>query len=244
MDYFPDNTLNAFKIKLPEPIRFENVAMEVGLAEIHYSHTWLNIKSTDDGSLTDRNVFYFNDGIGYRGCFITEGHYDSVSQLIDEMNRALTSTTVGNKEHIHFSYNVLNRKVTVHIDKPDIKVYFVNPICNMLGFKDGSEITQTTTAPNVSDVDRITSFYVYANIVEAQIVGNSSVPMLRTVPVQGQVGDYVAKIYDQPHYLPVSVKQFDVVEINIMDELGKPVPFESGRVVVKLHFRPSRQLYV
>ena len=38
-------------------------------------------------------------------------------------------------------------------------------------------------------------------------------------------------------YLKLSKKHFDTIEIHIMTPLGQPMPFVSGKSVVKLHFR-------
>ena len=38
---------------------------------------------------------------------------------------------------------------------------------------------------------------------------------------------------------PVSVNSIDTLEINIRDDTGKPIQFEAGKVLVKLHFQPK-----
>lgn len=237
LEYFPDNTLTKFKVKLPESIRFEGTPMEVGLSELHFPHTWNNI--------TGGRLYFDHPGtLGWRVCNLLDGHYDTVPQLIDQVQSAINESLLNNDpEQFKFIYNSLTRKVTIQVLGIH-KLMLVDPVASILGFKHSTLIETTTTAPLVGDVNIITGLYVYTNIVSAQVVGDTNVPLLRTVPVEGRVGETVVKSYDRPHYLPVSVKHFDTVEINITDHTGTPVPFESGRVIVKLHFRPTRALFV
>ena len=83
------------------------------------------------------------------------------------------------------------------------------------------------------------SLFVYSNIVKQSIVGNLFTPILRLVevPTQSRFGDQVVIPYASPHYKPVSVNKFDIIEIEIKDDTNTKIPFEFGRVIVKLHFR-------
>ena len=47
--------------------------------------------------------------------------------------------------------------------------------------------------------------------------------------------------FESPHYIPVSQRDFDTMQINMRDETGRKVPFQFGWVVVKLPFRLRRQ---
>lgn len=83
----------------------------------------------------------------------------------------------------------------------------------------------------------LSALYVYCNLVQPRPVGDSMVPLLRTVPNRGYQGDTVAISLQPVHYLPVNQTYFDTVEVNIRDDTGELVPFESGRVIITLHFR-------
>lgn len=79
--------------------------------------------------------------------------------------------------------------------------------------------------------------YVYCNIVEEQIVGNSMVPLLKIVPVEGRHGENVTKEYINPQYVPVYISHISDLLIRIRDDAGEKVPFGRGRVQATLHFR-------
>ena len=84
------------------------------------------------------------------------------------------------------------------------------------------------------------SLYVYCDAAEAIPVGDIKAPRLRVVDAAGNFGDLIHRLYTTPQYAPVSMKEFNTVEIDIRDDTGRPVPFEFGKFVATLHFRRSR----
>ena len=81
------------------------------------------------------------------------------------------------------------------------------------------------------------SLFVYCNVVRPQIVGNTLAPILRVATIRGRYGEVINELYDNPHYAPVLKKEFDNIEINISDDMGRLINFDYGKVFVKLHFR-------
>ena len=86
------------------------------------------------------------------------------------------------------------------------------------------------------------SLYVYCSLVEPQIVGNVTAPLLRNVHIEGSHGEMIEKLYHSPHYVPVIAKEVDRIEIDIKDDKNQSIPFQFGKTVVKLHFRKKRAL--
>ena len=81
------------------------------------------------------------------------------------------------------------------------------------------------------------------NRVILSMVGDTAVPLLRAVPLEGKHGDVVSTSFDNVQYIPVLHKEFTTIEINIRDDAGRRVPFERGRVTVTLHFRRRKPLF-
>ena len=89
------------------------------------------------------------------------------------------------------------------------------------------------------NVDRlIPMMYIYSDLVECQRVGDAYVPLLRTltVPVK-PVGELVTETFHNVHYCGVERGTFESVEIQLVDRLGINIPFQTGDVIVKLHFK-------
>ena len=98
----------------------------------------------------------------------------------------------------------------------------------------------TTLIEAESVVDMAQGFYalyVYTNVVESRVVGDTVAPLLTAVQLEGKHGDVVSKSFDNVQYIPVLHKEFTTIEIDIRDDAGRRVPFERGRVTETLHFR-------
>ena len=79
--------------------------------------------------------------------------------------------------------------------------------------------------------------YVYCNVVDSQIVGDTFAPLLRTVAVSDERGSVITSTFDRPHDVPVSTDEVGMLEKNIKDDTAQDVSFQFGKVIVKLHFR-------
>lgn len=86
------------------------------------------------------------------------------------------------------------------------------------------------------DLDQeMRNVYLYSDIVGARPVGDAMVPLLRTVPILDRTGTSVFRIYDKPHYVPLSWFSFDTVEILLANAHGKTILSTTGTSVMTLH---------
>ena len=98
----------------------------------------------------------------------------------------------------------------------------------ILGFKPGATINNSlVTSPCLSLSAGNVSSYVYTNIIHSHHVGDVSVQLLRIVGVEGQLGKSVTKTFDRPQYLPVCRQTIDTIEIDIKDDAGDNISFQS-----------------
>ena len=101
--------------------------------------------------------------------------------------------------------------------------------------------TYRKEAQHVVQMDQgFDTIYVYTDVVESRIVGDSVAPLLRALPVGGSHGETVSDRFTNIHYVPLLYSHFKSIEIDIRDDIGRRVPFEYGRVTVTLHFRRRR----
>ena len=89
-----------------------------------------------------------------------------------------------------------------------------------------SVIKKTTESPYTADLTTVSTIYVYCNIVQPQIAGDTSAQLLKSIPVQGKFGDIIAKTFINIQYVPIRTESFKVVEVLL-----------SVKVVITLHFR-------
>ena len=107
----------------------------------------------------------------------------------------------------------------------------------MLRFGEDTKLLKTTESPFVADLFSITAIYIYCNIVQPQIVGNTNVHLLRTIPVSRKSGDVITKTFTNIQYVLVQTKYFQDIEILLSSNTSEPVPFEHGMLIATLYFR-------
>ena len=225
-------------MSLPQTITLEG-AWEVALTEIHYLHSWNNVQ----GNFLNR--FLLRNREEREACeviTIPPGHYSSIDDLITTINEAVSKKDRF-KDDVQFSYDSLNRKVTIGIQN-NAGIALEN-IGHILGFQSTSHvISKTSTGETEADLEHgFQDLYIYCDIAQAQYVGDVLVPLLRIVPVEGVNGKRVNKSFLRPQYIPVDRKAFETIEVNIRRDTGESVPFESGKVLLTLHFRESKPAY-
>ena len=235
LDVFPDNKTTEYRVKLPQPIELDG-NWEVGLYSIFYTNTWCTLRNIN----VDTH-FYYVEGTGWPSVATMKyEHYETMQDFVKNMNASLESE-IGNSTSIYLTYSTRTGKVTVHL-KPKCKLVLYGKMSLILGFG-GKEVTVdakdglTKESPYVTDLATFTSIYTYCNIIQPQIVGDTSAQLLRSIPVEGKYGDIVTKTFTNIQYVPVQTKSFGDVKIRLRNDMGDPVPFERGKLITTLHYR-------
>jgi hypothetical protein len=89
-------------------------------------------------------------------------------------------------------------------------------------------------------LDVLHSMYVYGDVIERQLVGDSDAPLLGIVPVVDAVPGHRVHCACNPLiYLPLSQAYIRNIRVTFATENGDPIPVASasGNVVLCLRFR-------
>ena len=236
LDKFPDNTLTEYRVGLPQTITLAG-EWKVALTEIHYPHSWNNIR----GDFMNRILLPNEDFPIWEVLIIPPGHYSTIEDVIAKMDE-LVAKDQRFKDDVKFTYDSFSRKVTVHLENnTEISL---RDISYLPGFSGPRVISKMVTAEREADIeDGLHDLYIYCDIVKAQYVGNALVPLLPIAPVEGVDGQRISKSFLHPQYIAVDRKVFETIEINIKRDTGESVSFEFGKVLLTLHFRQSRPAY-
>lgn len=242
LDFYPKNKQSSFKIELPQTV-YLSKPYEVALAEIQYPVSWKTFGHPKNYTILIQH--HDDEGrLDYRQqIFIPSTYYQSIGELLRALNKNLKTyfEIKGTNHRVEFVENSLEQKVSLKAPA-DILLFLQEECAEVLGFERDQWIKGGTYAPYQHNLSRgFHSLFVYCSICEEQIVGNHSVQLLRTVALNGKRGDHVIKTYGEPHYVPVNTSQFTTIEIDIKDDTDQLVPFVSGKVVCKLHFRQQRK---
>ena len=82
--------------------------------------------------------------------------------------------------------------------------------------------------------------YNYTDIAQNQLVGDVKAPLLRVVLVKEEKLTYVH--YDRAHFLPINRGNISTIEVNIRNETGDLLSFQSRTSIITLLFwrKPAR----
>ena len=113
----------------------------------------------------------------FQQAIIDYGYYQSMQDLVKAVNKALAKNV---NDNIKLTYNALNGKVTVQL-KNGYQLGLIGRMSIILGFGDNDLkiITKTTVSPYVTDLTVVSTIYVYCDIVEPQVVGDTSAQLLK-----------------------------------------------------------------
>jgi len=250
--YYGKQPMHNYKTMLSMPLKLNPQEWEVGLAELIFPHSWKNITVGKFRMKMLKDNKWSNEEVE-----IPEALYSSQQQLVDTLNE-YKSYVLGpeQKSRILFTYNPILNKMVTFVSE-GYEVIFSKEQSVILGFGDqptklwnrpgekdragrGRAIFggEKIIPPFIFDLNRgLHTFFVYTDIIEDQLVGDSNVKLLRTVPVAGKSGDIVAQAFTNIHYVGLNRSSFQEIEIQITDDVGRKVHFAHGRVTVKLHFR-------
>ena len=105
------------------------------------------------------------------------------------------------------------------------------------------QVVRTTSSSQPVDIHQgFHSIFVYTNIAEPHVVGDVRAPLLRIIPINHSLSGLThTRSYERIYYFPLATREFSSLEIDLRTDVGEPVPFESGKVTVQLHFRQRKK---
>ena len=184
--------------------------------------------------------------------FLSLGYYQDPRNVIDQLNRELETSftaavdkkmaenmsrlTTHPRLKTHLRFDPYSQVVSLEILETQLRnmrVKFSFALARMLGFATlNYRRPELYVASRVVNLNNTNAIFVYSDLIQSQIVGNTLTPFLDVVAVQGGPGDLVCSRFDKSHYKPVLRKHFSDIHISLRDDQGKPIRFEKGKVIV------------
>lgn len=266
MTIYPDNKISSFKVQLPKPLQLDINKWEVALSEIQYSHSWFNVRDGKNHIIKEienptkdeilaidpyANPDNWIDPVGNpfrprksqkkpsiaQHIYVTPGHYSNINTLINQLNGMETlRPTV-------YKYDAISRRTTTQVAQDCSLILMGLDIQRCLGYRSAALLYGENTSKTFTDMKPYEVLYIYSDVAVNQSVGDVKAPLLRVVPIQSHYGEYASIHYDRPHFIPISRSTIDTIEMNIRDDTGDLISFESGRVIVTLVFRRKKALF-
>lgn len=126
------------------------------------------------------------------------------------------------------------------------KLEFSIDLARMLGLRAGVKYGQVngllgkTLFDLSSNLDLI---YVYCDLVESMLVGDTKAPLLRIVDKSEKTTGVAYRTFNPIQFVPVQKKSFDTIEVKLAIDTGNVVPFFPGKCVLVLEFRRKAHDY-
>ena len=224
-DIYPDNKMSNFKVRLPKKLNLD-YNWRVALTEIKYTNALFTFEGTEH--------IIVNDGTTATIPF-KPALYDTVEELVEDIRVALRgqvnlrdppSITVEEGDRV-----VVKDGSTTKAGKTiPVKLSFSETLHNILGIDRNGRAFLNAGRTNI---------LVYSSIVAPRIVGHVSVPLLCVVDAQNTetFGSTISHVYKRPHYCQLAQTAIDEIEIQLLDDSGRPPNFKYGEVVLSLHFK-------
>ncbi|GFU22451.1 uncharacterized protein F54H12.2 [Trichonephila clavipes] len=227
-----ENKISHFKTQLPSPVCL-NGEWEVGLSEIIYPHSWLNVNETN-------NYFLYKAGDGNISSTVKRtidvGCYETMLDIISAVQLVLPK----NPNRFTIIYNKATKRVKINAVQGS-SLHLEN-LGELLGFKRNAIIIGNMKSEFVADAwSNFSVFYVYSDLISPQIVGDTQAPLLRIVRTKGKDGETISQYYDRPQYLPLVRHSFQTIQSELRLNSGDFVPFERAQKITDLS---QTQLYV
>jgi len=225
MNIYPNNTTAQFTTKLPKHFDLTGDWI-VSLKEISVPITLVNVAA-------NTYIFQIRDTASEtttETLKLPASTHINISTIIADVNSlikarygiSLRSHMVNNRRWVRFELN--NARYSIRLN---------GPLSELLGYRAGRVFVRGRNAadnpPKLPGIDLLHNLYVYCDIVENVIVGDSSTPLLRIVEVtRDETRTRIHTVINTPLFVPIRKKSFDTIAIWIMTNEGKPAPFPDN----------------
>ena len=265
---YPDNTIAKFSTKLARTIELDG-DYEVGLSEILFPADYYNIDNrSEDYTFGIKQIVLLEDNEKTQETYFIKRKIESalyysksevISKIYSQINRDISERNIPATIMIDLDSS---GRVTIVISRygPTISVtteqgatvsmFFElsEQFSKRLGFDKKVSISLDNTNPLRADHKFDLHMgkklmYIYSDVVSYSLVGDVSVPLLRACSLpEPSTNNTIHLSFPDVHYKPVQKSQFDTIDISINTEEGLLMPFQSGKVLITLHFRRALKL--
>ena len=242
-DLFPENNPSEYVNKLSRWIDL-NGEWEVGLHSVAYTQ-WNMVKHLNEPILCTATSG--GTTVKYE-IILTKKYYTTVDEYVTDINelvKKLFKKEGFDEKTRYIKFSILNGKVTV--TSSYFTIYLRKEQAVVLGFmkfddpEEVKTITRgTTTGSYNANLYRKTNIYVYCDIVQPRIVGDTVVPLIGVIPTTEKTSGMHETVHEVEniHYIPIQTKSFQKVKVLLRSSTYEPIPFEYGRAAITLHFKP------
>jgi len=238
---FPSNTISNFRTKLSRQVHLPHPGFEIALTEISYIYDisqFYNSNQTTFIEFTDVNSKETTI------VYLQKDQFIDINDLISHISETVNASENFERSDFIIQYNHNERRVRVSVNELKYKIRFSEKLNDVLGF----DKTQLFAANRKLFVAKyppdlkagLYYMYLYTNIIEPQLVGDTQSRLLRAVELNGKPGKLTTLSFNKPYYINLSVFDFDVIHLFALTECGDQIGFNTGIMTVTLHIKEKK----
>lgn len=218
LNIYPNNASNSFTVKLESCIHLQDyLNWEFALTEIVYPSA---IHTLNGESIVI---------VGETELHVPTVCCNTVEDLVHHLN--------GDKNSQFYEFQLVDKRLKLTVHSP-YTLILDQALCDILCF-DNTIISHDATPLVSSGVPSLTRhidyMYVYTNIGQYVLVGDSKVPLLRYFPLTTSTKN---KSFIKRLYVKLNQPRIEHIEVSIRDGAGELVPFIPNEATqLTLHFR-------
>lgn len=245
LNLFPKNKTSEFQVKLNRPLFMEN--FKVALTSAIFSNKFNNITRGNSKIVFGPNVTPPRMLSTRVVANIPSKNYRSIDELIDTINENVENLSKLGIKILHLDSG--KAKVNeVFIEKLKLFagaasslepiIVFENKLATVLGFPPNVNIINITSAAYNLEAGIPHEIFIYSNIIEHQIISDTSAPLLKILPISSNNGEKNHIELINRDYLNVFGNQIETIKIECRDAQKNLIAFEDGNgLILKLHFK-------
>lgn len=261
MEIFPENKPQHYKIQLNSPYKLDGT-WQVALHSISYPHSWYNLPKTaiHYGIQLYKDGPNENKGIVECWLYLERGQYESAASLLTEINDKLNKSARVNGTFVtgadnpeadekYFDLKVTEsnpQKVELFTSRKGNYIYLLKEwwdIWGILGFEKSNINNELIKRGDKSKFPasinlHMPAMYIYLpNLVKGVGVGESTSPLLATIPIMGKLNEIVHIEPNNLVFIDLIQNYIKMIEIIIKDDRGNNLDFILGKINITLLFR-------
>jgi len=197
MALFPDNTLSDYTTQPPRDFALVG-SWEVAVSEIMYLSTWKNI--------ADGREYYVKVGIPNEAdlkIHLKMGYYKYPEGILSQLARSLDRKL--KKRPLRTPCLTASILEQLRSALEPVVIRFSEKLRQLLGFETGYFNKPGVFGSRLPvDIHQsLYAIYIYCDLLEHRVVGDTLAPFLSIIPMEGQHSDTVYRRYEKLHYFPV-----------------------------------------
>jgi len=170
---------------------------------------------------------YYDDALRWT-LTLPPGHYYRISHVIDALHSEQRRVMGKNVMQILRFTHINSRKrvmVSIHSSiMTRVKFEFSLDLTRMIGFKAGTiylgkDVPITGEKP-LDLASNLNTFYVYCDLLQPILVGDTKVPLLRIVDKSERTEGMAYRTMNPIQYVPLQKKCFDTIHIKLVTDTG------------------------